>query len=115
MNTDNLIEKWLKSLCHANANYQMIALEKIAQYENGVSHDLVSQALSLANPSRKPSFFNKNHRVFEVLIKKGMIRTRQDPQELVYVLNLTKPTNEDRQKVRKAAIKARKKYEADHK
>lgn len=110
-----LIETWEASLCHANANYQMIVMEKIAQYENGVSHELVSQALSLSNPERKPSFFNKNHRVFEVLIKKGMIKVRKDPQELVYVLNITKPTQEDRKLVRKAAIKARKKYEADHK
>ena len=115
MKADQLIEKWNASLCHANANYQMIVMEKIAQYENGASLEVLQNALSLANPSKTAKFFNKNHRVFEVLEKKGMIKVRQDPEEIVFILNITKPTIQDRQKVRKAAIKARKKYEADHK
>ena len=44
-----------------------------------------------------------------------MIRERQDPQEIVYVLNITKPTKKDRDQVRKAASKARRQYEAGKK
>lgn len=111
MNAKQLIEKWEASLCHANANYQMIVMEKIAKSFDGCGLSVLQDALSLANPSRKPNFFNRNHRVFEVLIKKGMIKVREDPQELVYSLNLTKPTKEDRRLVKLAARRALRAFE----
>ena len=114
MKTNNLIEKWEASLSRANGNFQMVVLETIAKYNNGASKGIINDALSLANPGREPSFFN-SHVVWRVLKTKGMIRERQDPQEIVYVLNITKPTKKDRDQVRKAASKARRQYEAGKK
>lgn len=112
--TNNLIEKWESSLNRANGNFQMIVLETIAKYENGAGKSVITEALSLANPGRQPSFFN-SHVVFRVLKTKGMIRQRQDPKEIVYTLNLTKPTKQDRNQVKAAAVKARKNFEVSHK
>jgi hypothetical protein len=110
MNADQLIEKWESSLSHAQGNYQMVVITSLANNELLTKDDLVNH-LMLANKGKTQSFFN-SHCVFKVLKNKDIIKQNAGG---LFSLNLTKCTPQERKKIVKAAIKARKKYEADHK
>lgn len=90
----------------------MIVMAELGKYSSQSLENL-QIALAKANPTRTPKFFNRNHRVFEVLIKKGMIKDKETKGGLVYVLNCP-PTVENMAEIRSAAIKARKAFEVSH-
>ncbi len=107
-----LIEKWNASLCHANANYQMVVMIEVSK---GIPQSLenIQIALANANKGKTPKFFNRNHRVFEVLQKKGMIKIKETVKGLYFVLNCP-PTLENMKAVKVAAIKARQAFEVSN-
>jgi hypothetical protein len=113
VNSQTLIENWEASLCHANANYQMVVMAELTK--GGIqSLENLQIALAKANKGKTAKFFGKGHRVFEVLIKKGMIKPKQTPQGLYFILN-TPPTVENMALIKVSAIKARKSFEVSHK
>jgi len=112
VSSQTLIEKWEASLCHANANYQMIVMAELTK--GGIqSLESLQIALAKCNKGKTPKFFNRNHRVFEVLIKKGMIKAKETKDGLYFVLNCP-PTVDNMKAVKVAAIKARQAFEVSH-
>jgi len=114
MQVKALIESFESSLSHAQGNYQMVVLESLADTPQLIKSELVDDLMK-ANKGKTRAFF-MSHCVFKVLKNKGLIKENSSGE---YSLNLTisQKTTEyaARGQVKAAAIKARKKYEADHK
>lgn len=114
MQVNALIETFESSLSHAQGNYQMIVLQSLADCPQLIKSELIDDLMK-ANKDKTRAFFN-SHCVFKVLVKKGLVKINSSDE---YSLNLTKGNKgteyTDRSKVKVAAVKARKKYEADHK